>query len=626
LGYHLRPLALRPLPLGHIRPSGWLRGQLRIQADGLTGHLDEFWPDIARSGWIGGDAEGWERGPYWLDGLVPLAVLLDDPALLAKARRWVDEILARQLPDGWLGPTDEAGSRTGHAYDPWPRYPLLKALAQYQEATGDERIIPAITRFLRRLAALLAEQPLRSWGHHRWADLVVVVHWLYDRTGEDWLLDLAATAHRQGFDWRAHFAAFPYTERCAPAECTRESHVVNNAMAIKTPGVWFRQSGDDGDRLAAYGIISTLDTYHGQATGAFSGDEHLAGLNPSQGTELCAVVESMYSLEVLLAILGDPALADRLERLAFNALPATLSPDMWAHQYDQQVNQVVCRVAEERVYTSNGPDANLFGLEPNFGCCTANMHQGWPKFAAHLWMTTPEGGLAAVAYAPCSIATTAGGRPVQVDVATDYPFRDEMQITVTVAEAIDFPLLLRVPGWAAGATVQIGDAAALPLRAGSFHRIERTWRGRATLTLRLPMPVRVERRYQQSAAIARGPLLYALRIGEDWQLVRGQPPHGDWAIEPTTPWNYALALDPERPEATPRFAERPVGERPFSPDGAPVTATVPGRRLPAWGLERDAAAPPPSSPVNSEAPIEELTLIPYGCTNLRVAEFPVLAN
>ena len=135
----LAPRQFIPLPLGEVRPAGWLRGQLQIQADGLSGHLDEFWPDVARSAWIGGDAASWERGPYWLDGMIPLAHLLGDERLQAKVTHWVDEILARQGEDGWFGPVVDARlnpavvsswRQLGYPHDPWPRFIVLKALAQ----------------------------------------------------------------------------------------------------------------------------------------------------------------------------------------------------------------------------------------------------------------------------------------------------------------------------------------------------------------------------------------------------------------------------------------------------------------------------------------------------------------
>jgi hypothetical protein len=279
------------------------------------------------------------------------------------------------------------------------------------------------------------------------------------------------------------------------------------------------------------------------------------------------------------------------------------------------------------MWTTNGPESNLYGLEPNYGCCTSNMHQGWPKFCSHLFMKPAEGGVAVVAYAPSEVRFQTGEVPVLLELDTDYPFRETLRLVVTPEATATFPLWLRVPEWAEGASVQVEGGAPFPLTAGTFHRMRRPWSGRTELTLHFPMEARVSLRYNDAVSLERGPLVYALSPAEEWTRVnQDEPhrelPHGDFEVRPASAWNYGLLLGPEEAATEVVFRERPVGEVPFSPAGAGMEATVRGRRLPRWGMAHGWATETPPGPQASQEPLEDLTLVPYGCTNIRVAEFP----
>ncbi len=621
----LAAAAFRPLPLGSVRPAGWLQRQLRIQADGMSGHLDEFWPDVGpNSGWLGGTGESWERGPYFLDGLVPLAYLLDDEALKAKAQKFVDWTLQHQAPDGMIGPASND--------DWWPRMVMVKALAQYYEATADARVLPVMTRYFHYQLAAMPGRPLVSWGKYRWQDEAYVVEWLYEHTKDPLLLQLADLLRSQGYDWESEFVNFQYTmptprglKKAGFVDHALQTHGVNNAQALKVAAVQYRLTGDSGERGAFVRQLAALDKYHGMPNGMFSCDEHLGGLEPQHGTELCSVVEAMFSLEVVLATFGDATVADRIEKIAFNALPGTFTDDMWAHQYNQQSNQIQVDLLS-KPWTTDGPESNLFGLAPNFGCCTANYHQGWPKFTASLWMRTPEDGLVAALFAPCELHAKVRGTAVHISEETDYPFRSTVRLTVRPEKPVSFPLSFRVPGWTSNASLTVnGKPVDMAMTAETFARVERTWSDNDTVEISFPMQTRVSRGYNRSVALERGPLVFSADPGENWIKLRDRGETADWQVFRKTPWNYALQVD-ETNVAGMKAIETPIGAKPFAAASAGVHLQVPAKRLDAWRSQDGVALPPPSSPVNSDNSEESLTLMPYACAKLRVTAFPSLLS
>jgi len=633
------------LPLGAVKPAGWLHDQLEIQAEGLTGNLDDFWPDLVNSAWRGGTSEGWERGPYYLDGLVPLAYLLDDPKLIEKSRDWVEKIIASSTDSGWYGPAKNK--------DRWPLAVANKVLMQYYEATGDNRAVDLLLKYFKYLHDTPPDWPDKDWRGVRAMENAVTGYWLYRLTGEKWLPETIESIEKNSTDWTTYYEIFPW-DSAANAEnriphiwdaTGLTAHVVNNAMAIKYPGLWYQQSGDERYKRAVFEGIAKYDKNHGQAGGRFSGDEHLSGNTPDRGTELCSVVEYMFSLGELYEILGDNSLADRLELLAYNSLPGTTTPDYWAHQYDQQSNQVLVSAAK-RNWSSNKDYSNIYGLMPNFACCLANMHQGWPKFVETMWMATNDNGLAAVAYGPSVVKAKVGNATdVTLTEETDYPFKGAVKFTITTSEPVRFPLYLRVPSWGSAKISWKGKSETA--LAGSTFKIIEKWKDGDEILIEMPMDLRYETRYNNSVSVLRGPLFFSLRIDKEYRQVKtdydnfGYKGSVDWEIYPKSDWNYGLIISRENPELALNITENNVGKYPFADSGdmiwsadsgkyitcdddAAVVIKTRGMRIPGWQMKDNSADLPPFSPVRPEEELQEVTLVPYGAARLRITEFPVM--
>lgn len=646
-----KPLIAQPyteLPIGNIQPKGWILEQLKRQKEGLTGNLDEVYSKVVGSsnGWLGGDGDGWERGPYWLDGLVPLAYLLDDDQLKQKAQQWIDWSLNNQREDGYFGPIpfEEKpepirGVQRSPRKDWWPKMVMLKVLKQYYMATEDERVLDLMTNYFRFQLKHLPSQPLDNWsywGNRRGGDNLMIVYWLYNHTGEEFLLELGDLIRSQTFDWAGTFS----NGTIAKLNPVPKLHTVNLAMGLKEPVVYFQKDPNPDYVQAVKDGLEDLRNVHGFVTGLYGADENLHGNNPTQGTELCTVVEMMYSFEQIARITGDTYFADYLEKVAFNALPTQHDEGYTTRQYFQQANQVEISHKVRNFFN----DANgqlCYGVLTGYPCCTTNMHQGWPKLVQNLWYATGDNGLAAMIYSSSEVTAKVGdGTEVTVVEETDYPFDDTIHFTIQSPEAVKFPFEVRIPGWAEEAIIEINGKQwdHIKEKGGQMVAINRKWTNGDVITLKLPMEVRVSRWAEMSAGVERGPLVYALKVEGEWQEKTADK--DNWRIEypfkevyPKAPWNYGLTEDSIKSgNFKVSFNKKKSGTYPWNLKDVPVKITAKAKPLEEWTLYKHSAGPLPVSDQKrygvdngtADVPEEEVTLVPYGATTLRITQFPVV--
>ncbi len=598
------------LTTNNIKPAGWLKTQLRIQADGLNGNLDKVWSDVRDSAWIGGKCEGWERVPYWLDGFIPLAYLLEDEDLIARAKRYIDAIISFQAEDGWICPCSEAEREN---YDTWAVLLILKVLALYGDCSGEERIVDVVEKCLKNFDLHLNKNTLRNWGAARWFEGLISIFWLYEKRPGDWLINMAKKLRAQGFDWKGMFKT-DFIDTCTDY-WDYHSHVVNICMMLKSEALWSQIFDIDAEELADL-ALEYLDKKHGTAAGHFTGDENISGNSPIHGTELCGVVEAMYSYEWLFAVTGNTKWLDRLEKLAFNALPAAISPDMWTHQYDQMTNQVASFPMSKQPFRTNNNEAHLFGLEPHFGCCTSNFGQGFPKLALTSFMCFDKG-IASCALVPSLVELNINGSKVKCELITEYPFRNTLKYIINTEAPTAFTLSIRIPACAKAAFVDGKEVAT-----GGFFDIEREWNGRAEINVELTFETEIVSRPRDMVAVWRGPLMYSVAIEEKWEKVEYEKdgverkfPYCDYYIYPMSKWNYALADD--------RFevAENSFTNA-FDTKNPPISMVAKMNEI-EWGFNNGHCDEEPTERVAIGETVD-VKMIPYGCTNLRMTEIPYL--
>lgn len=613
----LSPSPFQKLPTGSIRAQGWLLTQLKLQRDGFLGNLSEVsrFLDPKDNAWMGATSNpraGWEEVPYWLRGQVSLAYVLDDKKLKDEVQQWIEGTIASQKEDGWFGPEANRTTKLGTP-DLWPNMIMLGALETYYEATGDQRIVTLMNRYVDWLDKLPEEQtidPKHYWHHHRVSDQLSNLIWLYNMTGNPAIERVAEKFHRRSSNW---------------VDGIPNRHGVNFAQGFREPALFSLFSHDSKLIESTKRNLRDFSRAYGQMPGGMYGADENARPgkdDPRQATESCSVVEMMYSDEMLLQATGDISWADKIEDVAFNWMPTTMTADLRALRYLTGGNHAVSDAPSKSPGIENG--GPMYLMDPwDHRCCQHNIGHGWPYMTESLWMATNGNGLAALILCPSTVTAKVGdGTSTTIETVTNYPFTEKIVFNIKPAKAVKFPLTVRVPAWANQATFSLnGKVVSVKPVAGGVVTFDRTWKKGDVVSLNLPMATRVKSwpAHPNSVSVYRGPLAYSLKIKEELKRFGRTDKWPSFEIYPKSAWNYGLAAEPKftvvKPKAMPT--------QPWEADAVPVALTTTARRIPEWTLDMyGLVAPLQASPALSKEPLEKITLIPMGAARLRISVFP----
>jgi hypothetical protein len=642
----LQPLSFIKLPVGTIKPEGWILKYLELQRDGLTGQLGTIsaWLEKKNNAWFSGTGKGdhgWEEVPYWLKGYGDLGYILNDKSMIDETKSWLEKVFQSQHADGFFGPGEVVYDKQNNMVkipDLWPNMLMLWCVQSFYEYSNDARVIPFMTKYFKWENKVPDSLLLKTyWEHSRGGDNLYSVYWLYDHTGEKWLLDVANKIYRNTANW-------------SQANNLPNWHNVNVAQSFREPATYFMQNKDSSSLKATYNDFYLIRNIYGQVPGGMFGadeDARKGYTDPRQAIETCGMVEQMSSDEILTGITGDPMWADNCEDVAFNTYPAAVMPDFRGLRYLTAPNMVVSDSKDHAPGIENaGPFLTMNPFSSR--CCQHNHSQGWPYYEEHLWMATPDNGIAALLYNSSEVTAKVGnraGHTVTLKQITNYPFDEHIKIEVNTDKSVQFPLYLRVPGWCNKATVSVnGKGVNVEAKAGSYIRLENNWKKGDVVELTLPMQVVLQQwtKNKNSVSVNYGPLTFSLKIKEyykkmdakdaaekdsKWQPTADQSKWPAYEIYPASMWNYGLYLANQPVSQQFEVIKRPwpSDDFPFTQKDVPIIIKAKGKLIPFWTTDQyGLCGVLPQSPVNVTTKEQPIELIPMGAARLRVSSFPVV--
>ena len=625
------------LPVTSFKPGGWLKISLDLQREGLTGNLGEvsIWLSKKDNAWLTKDGKGkwgWEELPYWLKGYANIGYMLGDEKMVNEAKFWIEAVLSNQRDNGDFGPVVLRNGKR----DFWTNMPMVWCLQSYYEYSNDQRVLDFLIRYFKWELSVPDDQFLEDyWEKSRGGDNLYSVYWLYNYTGDKWLLDLATKIDRNTADWRQ--------ENNLP-----NWHNVNVAQCFREPATYYLQSADKKDLAATYNNFKLIRNIYGQVPGGMFGSDENARKgydDPRQAVETCGMVEQMTSDQMLLRFTGDTYWAENCEDVAFNSFPAAFMHDYKSLRYLTAPNMVVSDSKNHAPGIANeGPFLMMNPFSSR--CCQHNHAAGWVYYAENTWMATQDNGLAAQFYTEGTVTAKVGnGEEVSIIQTTRYPFEETVNFTVQTGKEISFPLYLRIPDWCSSPEIKVnGQKLSINASAGGYVKLMNNWKNGDKIVLQLPMELKLREwtKNKNSVSVNYGPLTFSLKIGESyvgkdsketaigdsrWQENADPGKWPSYEIHPSSAWNYGLLLNKQKPGSSFSVVKKPwpSDNNPFTNAGAPIELKVKGKKIISWTIDQyGLCGILPQSPVQTKEEITDLMLVPMGGARLRISAFPVV--